>query len=97
MTSWLYINTRAKRQPRGKTVLTATPYLQTAATGADAGRSGRQGSLLAPGIYCLVKLLPQKHGPPSPTSPRSSPMSRVIHRHPLADSRGTIDWVTYYP
>lgn len=74
MTSWLYINTRAKRQPRGKTVLTATPDLQTAATGADAGRSGRQGSLLASRIYCLVKLVAS----PSETWPSFSNLSQVV-------------------
>lgn len=96
MTSWLYINTRAKRQPRGKTVPTAAPDLQTAATGAGAGRSGRQASLLASRIHCLVKLVAS----PSERRPSFSNLSQVVtdvHGDPPPSSRGTIDWVTYYP
>lgn len=92
MTSWLYINTRAKRRPRGKTVLTAATDLQTGATEADADRSGRHHSLLASRVYCLVKVVASlsETRPPPPASPRSSLMSTAIQQHPLANSRGLL-------
>lgn len=92
MTSWLYINTRARMWPRGKTVLTAALDLQTEATEADADRFGRHHSLLTSGIYCLVKVVasPSETRPPSPTSPRSSLVSPETQHHPLANSQGLL-------